>query len=162
MSWNPLLGGRIVVTPTGAGTPRFAGAARALDDFLFLNVGNGAGMGVFLRGALYRGYRNAAGEAGHVIVDEDSQSICTCGNRGCLEALASATAIKREALEALRKHPQSELYKRYHHDPQAVTAEMVYQCAQAGDPASRKIFQDGPNGRTAPAGDEPERHSAVR
>jgi glucokinase len=82
-----------------------------------------------------------AGEAGHITVDPQGPQ-CNCGNRGCLEVLASATAIRRESIEALRKHPESELYKRCYGDPETITAEMVYQSAKAGDQMSRKIFQD--------------------
>jgi glucokinase len=82
-----------------------------------------------------------AGEVGHITVDPQGPQ-CNCGNRGCLEALASATAIRREAIEGLRKYPESELHKRCLHDPESITAEMVYQSAKAGDQMSRNVFQD--------------------
>ena len=72
-----------------------------MDDFLLIHVGNGAGMGIMIAGKLHRGHNFAAGEAGHVIVDENSGTSCNCGNRGCLESFVSRRAVMRE-LERLR------------------------------------------------------------
>lgn len=77
------------------------GSAQAVDDFLLIHVGNGAGMGIMIAGKLHRGHNFAAGEAGHVIVDENSGTTCNCGNRGCLESFVSRRAVMRE-LERLR------------------------------------------------------------
>lgn len=72
------------------------GAARGIEDFIVLRVGNGAGMGIMIGGRLHRGRNFAAGEAGHVIVDESSRATCSCGNRGCLETYISRRAVMRE------------------------------------------------------------------
>lgn len=69
------------------------GSARDVEDFLVLHVGNGAGMGIVIGGRLHRGHNFAAGEAGHVIVDEASGVTCNCGNRGCLESFVSRRAV---------------------------------------------------------------------
>ena len=90
-----------------------AGDGRNLGDFLFLNIGNGTGMGIFIRGELYRGFRYTAGEAGHVIVDEESENICTCGNRGCLESFVSNKAIQAQFLRMQKNDVDSDLF----HDP---------------------------------------------
>lgn len=81
------------------------GSARDVDDFLLLRVGNGAGMGIMIDGKLHRGHNFAAGEAGHVIVEESSGTTCTCGNRGCLESFVSRRAVMRE----LRRLRESEV-----------------------------------------------------
>jgi glucokinase len=80
----------------------FRGSAQDVDDFLVLHVGNGAGMGIMIDGQLHRGHNFAAGEAGHVIVEESSGTTCNCGNRGCLESFVSRRAVLRE-LEKLRE-----------------------------------------------------------
>ncbi|MGH8897937.1 MAG: ROK family protein [Egibacteraceae bacterium] len=107
----------------GAGT----GAASSL---LMLTVGTGVGGGLVLDGRLVRGARGFAGEFGHILVDEGGPR-CACGNRGCLEALASGTAIGRVAREALAAGavpPDSALRQL-----QEVTGKAVTVAAQAGD-----------------------------
>ena len=78
------------------------GNAREIDDFVLLHVGNGAGMGIVIGGALHRGHNYAAGEAGHVIIEESSRTTCACGNHGCLESFVSRRAVMHE-LERLRQ-----------------------------------------------------------
>lgn len=78
------------------------GAARGVDDVLGVWVGTGIGGGVVLGGRLHRGARAAAGEVGHTIVLPDGP-VCGCGNRGCVEALASRTAIEREIFRAVHR-----------------------------------------------------------
>ena len=83
------------------------GAGRGLTDFICIAIGTGIGGGLVLDGALYLGSRGAAGEIGHQTIVPDGPR-CNCGNRGCLEALASGYAIAREAREAIL-HGDSEL-----------------------------------------------------
>ncbi|WAC08212.1 MAG: ROK family protein [Thermodesulfobacteriota bacterium] len=120
---------------------KWKGAGVGVNDLICLTLGTGIGGGIIIRGNLVHGTDGMAGEVGHVTVDPQGPP-CNCGNRGCLEALASATAIKREAIEALFTHPESELHQRCRHNPETITAELVYQSAQAGDQICRKIFQD--------------------
>ena len=120
---------------------KWKGAGMGVNDLICLTLGTGIGGGIIIDGKLVHGADGMTGEVGHITVDPYGPK-CNCGNRGCLEALASATAIKREAIEALRTHPESELHKQCHHNPGTITAEMVYQSAKAGDQAARKIFQD--------------------
>jgi len=120
---------------------KWKGAGTGVNDFICLTLGTGIGGGIIIQGKLVHGADGMAGEAGHITVDPQGPQ-CNCGNRGCLEVLASATAIRREAIEALRRYPESELHKRCRHNPETITAEMVYQSAKAGDQVARKIFQD--------------------
>lgn len=76
------------------GEHRF-GAARGVDDAIGVWVGTGIGGGVIARGQVLRGVHGAAAELGHTIVLADGPT-CGCGNRGCVEALASRTAIEAE------------------------------------------------------------------
>ena len=68
------------------------GAGRGATDLVYLMVSSGIGAGLVLDGRLYRGARGTAGEIGHVLVDEHGP-ICRCGNRGCLETVAGASAV---------------------------------------------------------------------
>jgi glucokinase len=87
-----------------------AGAAQGADEALLLTIGTGIGGGMILRGELYHGSIGSAGELGHMVIDKDGppcQGNCT--NRGCVESLASGTALAREALRLARERPQSGL-----------------------------------------------------
>ncbi len=64
-------------------------------------VGTGIGGGVIMRGELYRGFNQSAGEVGHTVVEANGPR-CGCGNRGCWEAVASRTAIARRIAKVLR------------------------------------------------------------
>ncbi len=77
-----------------------AGAGRGRDDVVLLTLGTGVGGGVVVGGRLVLGHGGFAGELGHVIVSEGGRS-CPCGNRGCIEAYASGTAIALLARERL-------------------------------------------------------------
>ncbi len=76
------------------------GAGRALRNFICIAIGTGIGGGLVLNGELYMGSRGAAGELGHQTMLSDGP-LCNCGNRGCLEALASGYAISRQAQMAI-------------------------------------------------------------
>lgn len=73
---------------------RVFGAAQGMDDFIVLTLGTGIGGGIFANGKLLRGRDGGAGEAGHMVLTPGGP-LCGCGNRGCLEALASGTAIAK-------------------------------------------------------------------
>ena len=68
------------------------GAARGVDDLVYIRLSAGIGAGLILGGRPYHGIRGTAGEIGHVVSDP-SGPICRCGNRGCLEAVASPVAV---------------------------------------------------------------------
>ena len=74
----------------------WGGVGRGVDDMLFVKIGTGIGGGIIADGRLYRGAQGCAGDIGHVSVDPEGP-VCSCGNRGCLEAVAGAPAIAREA-----------------------------------------------------------------
>lgn len=74
------------------------GAGRDVDALAMFMVGTGVGGGLVLHGQLVRGAHGAAGELGHLLVDEGGP-LCACGNHGCLEAHASGNAIARKAHE---------------------------------------------------------------
>jgi predicted NBD/HSP70 family sugar kinase len=71
-----------------------AAATVGCSDIVYLSIGTGIAAGLLLGGRLRRGGRNAAGEVGHVSVDPDGP-LCHCGQRGCLEMLASGPALLR-------------------------------------------------------------------
>jgi glucokinase len=86
------------------------GAARGARNAAMLTIGTGIGGGLIIDGRLYRGSTGGAGELGHIVIEEDGPPCQgNCPNRGCVEALASGTAIAREALAAAERAPDSAL-----------------------------------------------------
>lgn len=74
------------------------GAGRGEHDLAYIKVGTGIGAGLLLDGQIYRGATGSSGEIGHITIEENGP-ICTCGNRGCLEALAGGRAIANRAIQ---------------------------------------------------------------
>ncbi len=71
------------------------GAARGYSSVFYVTLSTGIGAGIILDGKIYHGKNGAAAEGGHVSIDWKSDVICNCGTPGCIEALASGTAIAR-------------------------------------------------------------------
>ena len=118
----------------------FHGAGKGCNDLICLFVGTGIGGGVVSGGQILTGCSNTAGELGHMVIDLDGPP-CTCGDRGCLEALASGWAIAREAKEAVSGNPSGGtlLLNLAGGDPKEITARMVAQAFQAKDPLAGEI-----------------------
>lgn len=70
-----------------------------VSDLVFVKVASGIGAGIISGGALQRGAQGAAGDLGHVAVPDGNQTLCSCGNLGCLEAVASGSAVARQLHE---------------------------------------------------------------
>jgi glucokinase len=84
------------------------GAGKGLENIIFLTVSTGIGGGIIINNKLYEGAAGAAGEVGHMTIDING-SKCPCGNTGCLENLASGTAMAREAVRLIKSGEKSSL-----------------------------------------------------
>jgi glucokinase len=114
------------------------GAGRGLRHLLYLTISTGIGGGLILNGQLYRGADGAAGELGHVTVDVHGPPH-NCGMVGCLEVMASGTAIARMATEAVAAG-RSEALARAATATGELTAVEVDAAADAGDPVAQEIL----------------------
>lgn len=110
---------------------RDRGAAAGARDFLFVKVGSGIGAGLVVDGRIYRGAKGAAGDIGHIRAGEDT-TLCHCGNRGCLEAVAGGRALAGRAAEAARSGTSRYLAQRLA-EGAAITCERVAMGAAVGD-----------------------------
>jgi glucokinase len=106
-----------------------ASGARSL---AYVAVGTGIGAGLVLNGRLHQGDRGMAGEIGHVIVEPDGAP-CRCGQRGCLETVASGPHIARRAVAALATAAGTEGRHPILEGAATITARTVYEAAAAGD-----------------------------
>jgi predicted NBD/HSP70 family sugar kinase len=102
------------------------GAGRNARFAAYVSISSGIGAGIVVDGRPYRGYRGTAGEIGHVVVDAQGP-MCRCGNRGCLETLASSQALVR-LVGASRE--------------ESITVQELIALAKEGDPGCRRAITD--------------------
>lgn len=136
-----LLGTRVILendANVAALGEKWLGAARDVDDMAMLTLGTGVGGGVVLRGRIWHGMTGMAGEFGHMTVEPEGHP-CGCGNRGCVEQYASATAVVRMAKEAIAAGRAPGLARAASSDPE-FNAKAIYSLAIQGDEEARKIF----------------------
>jgi len=116
------------------------GAGAEVDHLVFLTLGTGVGGGVISHGILLRGSQGAGGELGHVTLQATGPR-CNCGNRGCLEQLASGTAITRRAREVAAERPDSALGRLA--AERKVSGEDVTRLARdGGDRSAKKVLEE--------------------
>lgn len=114
------------------------GAAKGMKDFIVITLGTGLGSGIVAGGDLLYGADGFAGEIGHVTVIPNGR-LCGCGRKGCLEAYASATGIKRTVFELMCNYTaESELREISFNQ---MTAKMIYDAAVKKDPIALEAFR---------------------
>jgi glucokinase len=117
-----------------------AGAARGAGEAVVLTIGTGIGGGLILGGRLYRGAVGAAAELGHVVIDMDGPPCQgNCPNHGCVESLASGTALAREALRVAGERPESGLGRALAEGRELV-GPLVTELAHDGDEAAIEVI----------------------
>jgi glucokinase-like ROK family protein len=104
------------------------------DNLIVVNVKQGIGAGILINGQLFQGDGGGAGEIGHVVVKKDGL-LCSCGKRGCLETLAGAQAIVRQAKHALPAYPNSLLAA----PEKELTFNTIKEAFDAQDPLATEI-----------------------
>lgn len=118
---------------------KWLGAARHVDDMAIITLGTGVGGGLVFGGRIWHGMNGMAGEFGHTTIEPDGV-LCGCGNRGCVEQYASASAVMRMAKAAIASGHAPALAKAASSDPE-FSAKAVYNLAIQGDLDARRIFQ---------------------
>ncbi len=119
------------------GEHRF-GAGKGVDNLIYLTVSTGIGGGIIIGGRLYSGSDGCAGEIGHMTIEAHGPQ-CKCGNFGCLEVLASGTAMAKEAAECLSQGETSSILDFAEGRFENITAETVALAARQGDPIACDI-----------------------
>lgn len=136
------LGARVILendANSAALGEKWLGAARDFEDMAMLTLGTGVGGGLVLGGRVWHGMTGMAGEFGHTTV-EPNGALCGCGNRGCIEAYASATAVVRMAREVIASGSAPQLARAAGSDPE-FSAKVIYNLAIEGDETARNIFR---------------------
>ncbi|MDO4276959.1 MAG: ROK family glucokinase [Eubacteriales bacterium] len=105
------------------------GSGQGYENLVVITLGTGVGGGVIMDGKIVYGAKGLSGEIGHMMVNPDETELCTCGGRGCLDQMASATGIVRYTKKLLaQKYAPTVLDEK-----EALTAKKVFDAARAGD-----------------------------
>jgi glucokinase len=118
----------------------WAGAGKDVDNMVMLTLGTGIGAGVVIKGELLHGHFENAGELGHWIVVPNGRR-CSCGQRGCLEAYASAGNVARRVVEAIRDGETSILSGLVQKGT-PFGSRLVVQAVHDGDPLAARIWDE--------------------
>lgn len=119
------------------------GKQLGIESMCMLTLGTGVGNGIILDGKLWHGATGMGGEAGHMTIYPDG-ALCGCGNNGCLEACASATAVVNAAERLIAKGKATGLARLK--NKMSLTAENLAEAARQGDPDAKRIYTE--TGRT--------------
>ena len=117
------------------------GAGRGCDNMVYMTVSTGIGGGIIIGGNLYTGTNGFGGEIGHMTIDQNGP-LDNCGNVGCLEALASGTALARMAQERIEAGESSVMLEFAGGNIEAVDARIVVQAAQQDDALAQSLMQE--------------------
>jgi glucokinase len=116
------------------------GAGRGSDSMACFAIGTGIGGGLIVNNQLVLGIGGTAGELGHITVDYNGP-ICGCGNRGCVETLASGPAIASMGIKAVSQGLTTSIGQLAGYDLNKITPELIYRAASDGDALAQEIFR---------------------
>ncbi|HEM5980467.1 TPA: ROK family glucokinase [Streptococcus suis] len=120
---------------------QWVGAGNNNPNVVFMTLGTGVGGGVIAAGNLIRGVKGAGGELGHITVDFNEPFACTCGKKGCLEIVASATGIVNLSRRYADQYAGDAKLKQMIDDGQNVTAKDVFDLAKEGDNLALIVYR---------------------
>lgn len=120
---------------------RWAGAGKKAKNLIYVRIGTGIGAGMIFNGKIYEGCNGGAGEIGHMTIEPNGLR-CKCGNRGCLEALASGPAIAARAIAGILGGRETLIKELANGSNEEVTAKIVAEAAEKGDKLALGIWKE--------------------
>lgn len=115
------------------------GVAYGSKNLIYITIGTGLGAGIIINGKVFDGSFGGGGEAGHMVIVAEGEE-CTCGRKGCWEAYASASALRREGRIAAAKYPNSKIYDLVDGNIKLIDAKTVFDAADLGDEVAIEII----------------------
>jgi len=116
-----------------------AGAAKGSEHSVTVTLGTGIGCGIVIGGKLYRGFNQAAGEAGHMAIEHSGEQ-CSCGRKGCWETYASGTALVRQTRKAAVDAPLSLINSLSSGEIARINGKTAFDAARLGDDAALRVL----------------------
>jgi glucokinase len=117
------------------------GAASTAKQFIFVTLGAVTGAALFINGKLFAGACRFAGDFGHISIVEYG-TLCSCGNRGCLETLISDSVLIRRGQEALSLGLSNSLTRLSGGDAKVISVEMIAEAARSGDRFALRLLSE--------------------
>lgn len=114
------------------------GGGKGYKDVMMVTLGTGVGGGVIINEKIISGTHGLGGELGHIHVRDEETEFCNCHGQGCLEQVASATGIAREARRMMAASTKPSALRQF---GDAVSAKDVYDCAKAGDELACEVVE---------------------
>ena len=118
----------------------FCGAGKKYNSLVLITLGTGVGAGIVMNGKLFEGNLGAGVELGHEVIRVGGEK-CTCGRKGCFEAYASATALIRFAVSAMKKDGNSLLWQLCGGDESKVDGLIIFDALKKGDKTAAKVVK---------------------
>ncbi len=118
------------------------GAGRGYEHMVFLTISSGIGAGIIINKSLYRGFTGTAGEFGHTIIEPGSDMMCTCGNKGCLMAVACGMALPHLFAKKLHEGKISKIELPADFDFSKVDGKLIKHGLDIDDPVSQEIVSE--------------------
>ncbi len=115
------------------------GASKGKKNVIYITLGTGVGAGIIINGKIFDGSFGGGGEAGHMVIVAYGEE-CSCGRKGCWEAYASASALRREGRIAAAKYPNCEIYNIVDGNIKLIDAKTVFDAADLGDKIALEII----------------------
>lgn len=116
------------------------GAGRQEKNVIAITLGTGVGGGIIANGEIVNGANGMAGEIGHMTIEKNGKP-CNCGRYGCLETIASATGIVRQALDIIKAGNSSGMLMEHYQKHGDITTKDIFQFAAAGDKEATSIIE---------------------
>ena len=115
-----------------------AGAAKGTSNSIMVTLGTGVGGGIIIDNKIFSGFNAAAGEIGHIIIEQDG-ALCGCGRRGCWEAYSSATALVRMTKEAVEECERTGRYTSMS-KAERISGRTACDAMRAGDEVATEVY----------------------
>ncbi len=117
------------------------GLAKDVENFMCINLGYGIGSAIVINNQIYSGSSDSSGEFGHMTLEKNGP-LCSCGNNGCLEALASADAMSKKAVFLIERGEQSAILVLADGKTSNIDAKMIFDAAKGGDRLAKEIVRE--------------------
>lgn len=115
-----------------------SGAAQGCKDAIIITLGTGVGSGIIINGKIFTGAFSGGGEIGHIVIEVGGE-MCTCGQPGCFEAYASASALIRDAKLTAVRNPKTKILTLADNDINKINAKIVFDANYLGDADAEKL-----------------------
>lgn len=139
------LTGRPIFVANDANAAAYAeavwGAGMGESSLIAITLGTGVGGGIVIDGKIWEGINGFAAELGHMVIESEGRQ-CSCGQRGCLEAYCSATALVNETRRVMKQYPDSAMWRISAANGDKVSGVTAFKAQREGDAAAARVVND--------------------